>query len=597
MRTPHLDRRNLISLVVIVAASLVLGRGAADAAGIWYVSPTGDDANDCQTSTTPCATIDGAISKASAGDTIYVATGTYTGTGDRVVSLSKSVELSGGWDETFSSQVGTSTVDGEGLHRGMIVSTGVTAVLRQFTIRNGFLACCGPRGAGIFNSGNLTLLNTTVDQNVSSYGGAGIYNLGNLVLDQATVSRNEGGGLFNAGGATLLVQNSTLSGNTLGTNGIGGGLANNGADAVLNNTTVTGNSAVYGGGVGNLYKTVTLKNTIVAGNAATDMGADCSGAITSAGYNLMGTTAGCSFAAGTGDQTGVDLSLGPLQANGGMTATHALGIFSPAIDSGNPATPGSGGDSCEASDQRGLPRVGRCDIGSFESQTVVVHAFLPMVLRSYCNPIYFDDFSDPASGWPIDDGSDVSHSYVSGEYQILVKSNYWWAAATAGARASNGYYAADVRNSTGTPGSYGLLFGLSDDWSRFYTFEVDNPGNYYIYKYDDPTWTLLASGSSASIRTGTATNSLKIERNGSLLKAYANGALLASLTEGSYTGDLRAGLTASSFYLGSLDARFDNFTILPLSCEAQTISAPQGPSGVEEHGLAPGSSGGSRQPR
>ncbi|MDA2921629.1 hypothetical protein MYX76_19395, partial [Desulfobacterota bacterium AH_259_B03_O07] len=53
-----------------------------------------------------------------------------------------------------------------------------------------------------------------------------------------------------------------------------------------------------------------------------------------------------------------------LTNNGGSTETHALSPNSPAVDAGNPAPPGSGGNACEATDQRGIPR--NCDIGAFE---------------------------------------------------------------------------------------------------------------------------------------------------------------------------------------------------------------------------------------
>ena len=53
--------------------------------------------------------------------------------------------------------------------------------------------------------------------------------------------------------------------------------------------------------------------------------------------------------------------LGPLAANGGSTQTHALLAGSPAINAENDAT-------APPADQRGLPRAGQSDIGSFEFQ-------------------------------------------------------------------------------------------------------------------------------------------------------------------------------------------------------------------------------------
>ncbi|HZP40998.1 MAG TPA: choice-of-anchor Q domain-containing protein, partial [Candidatus Binatia bacterium] len=87
----------------------------------------------------------------------------------------------------------------------------------------------------------------------------------------------------------------------------------------------------------------------------------------------------CNFAQTATDLVGtaaapIDPMLGPLAANGGPTATHALLTGSPAIDAANPAAPGSGGDACPATDQRGIQRlqdgngdgIPRCDIGAFE---------------------------------------------------------------------------------------------------------------------------------------------------------------------------------------------------------------------------------------
>ena len=64
----------------------------------------------------------------------------------------------------------------------------------------------------------------------------------------------------------------------------------------------------------------------------------------------------------------IDAKLGPLADYGGPTLTHALLSGSPAIDGGNPATPGSGGTACPTTDQRGetRPSGAACDVGSVE---------------------------------------------------------------------------------------------------------------------------------------------------------------------------------------------------------------------------------------
>ncbi len=63
-----------------------------------------------------------------------------------------------------------------------------------------------------------------------------------------------------------------------------------------------------------------------------------------------------------------DPHLSPLIDNGGPTPTHAILNFSAALDSGSPATPGSGNGACELTDQRGVDRAANapCDKGAFE---------------------------------------------------------------------------------------------------------------------------------------------------------------------------------------------------------------------------------------
>ena len=254
---------------------------------------------------------------------------------------------------------------------GVVQVFGVAA-LRKVTVR-------GNCGSGIVNQfgSTLTVDRSTITANGTSWFGGGIDNHGTLLITRSTMSDNygqDGGGAINNFG-TLTVVNSTVSGN--GSDVSGGGINTSGR-VTLNNVTITGNIAGgqgHGGGGIDGSGTLTVSNTIIAANREYLPGgdpeyrpSDCEGTLTSAGYNLIGTTTECTITGNrTGNKTG-NARLGPLQNNGGSTLTHALLAGSPAINAGNPAPPSTKEPKCILKDQRLLPRTNRCDIGSFEVQ-------------------------------------------------------------------------------------------------------------------------------------------------------------------------------------------------------------------------------------
>ncbi len=84
----------IFSLILIVA--LAFGFSTArpvSAASILYVSTSGNDANDCLTTGTACATIQGAIDKAVGGESIQVEAGTYNVS--TTILVNKAVTISG----------------------------------------------------------------------------------------------------------------------------------------------------------------------------------------------------------------------------------------------------------------------------------------------------------------------------------------------------------------------------------------------------------------------------------------------------------------------------------------------------------------------
>ncbi len=80
-----------VSFTLVLGFMILSGR-TAQAAGPWYVSNTGNDGNDCLSPATACLTIQAAVIKASSGDTINVASGTYSVVG---ANLNKALTLSG----------------------------------------------------------------------------------------------------------------------------------------------------------------------------------------------------------------------------------------------------------------------------------------------------------------------------------------------------------------------------------------------------------------------------------------------------------------------------------------------------------------------
>ncbi len=253
-------------------------------------------------------------------------------------------------------------------------------------------------GAGIMNTGTLYLSNTKVFSNTSSTGG-GIRNdaLGHAIVDQSTLKANNalGGGIYNLG--FLTVTNSALSGNI----GTGGAIWSAGnSTLVMTNTTVSGqqdlaifvdsnapgaaSAALWNSDVisntstgieldilgSGVTSTLSLHNSIVAYNGGFGNFLVYSGTVTSLGYNLSdGTIPNAT----TGDQQNVtNVRVGPLANNGGATQTMALLPGSPAINAGS-------NSGCPATDQRGIarPRTTQnpCDIGAFENS----YLFLPLI--------------------------------------------------------------------------------------------------------------------------------------------------------------------------------------------------------------------------
>jgi len=428
----------LCIIIILVSSSPEL---AAAGQGNWYVARTGDNTNDCQSSITPCATIEAVIDKNSfvPGDMIFIDNGEYIKSPGVNLIIKKDVILSGGWNPTFTNQVSYTDIGGG--QSGLEIEAGVTAAISRISVFG------MEHDAAILNYGSLIIDRARAE----SYGGQGIYNLGNARLQNSQFNGSLGMGILNSGvmsmtnisvsghnttgignsgvmtithsiiskqfgwwgcrgigngySAKLTVIDSAIIQNTSIYPGIGGGVCNYGT-ATLINSTVSGNKTRgEGGGIynagqlflfnstishnagsigGGIYITstgqVTAVNTILAENWAFAKN-DCSGEIHSLGYNLVETTDQCKIIPGEGDLFNFNAQVFP------TTNTYAyspLGRGSPAINNGDPMGCKDKWQIAITADQRGVLRSGRCDIGAYEYDSAndsLKYLFFPKIFR------------------------------------------------------------------------------------------------------------------------------------------------------------------------------------------------------------------------
>jgi hypothetical protein len=320
----------------------------------------------------------------SEGGAVYVAGATSQ------VAIEKNSTLS------LNRTTGTQSSGGAAYVAGGTLTINNSALIQNST--TGPTSFGGAAAAGV--GGILSLSGTRVIDNttsgVGSHGG-GLANLsGNINVRDSLITGNrviqalsKGGGVFSdtnlAGTQTTTIVNSTISGNTASLQG--GGLFNADGLTDIRHSTITNNSTPFlnvGNGVaswGNAATQTRVESSIIAGNAgaAAGTGSDVDfidaqfvNSFQSLGYNVIGTGNALAKFNQSGDKIGItNPLLGPLAANGGLTATHALLDGSPAINAGKPSFSAISFSPPLTTDQRGtgFARVlgGRIDAGAFES--------------------------------------------------------------------------------------------------------------------------------------------------------------------------------------------------------------------------------------
>jgi len=215
------------------------------------------------------STIQQALEYAENGQTVLVANGTYTGSGNKNLDFKgKNIHL--------RSVAGAANciIDCENSGRGLYLHTRETnaAIVEGFAIQNG----SAESGSGIFCSSSSPVITDCVIRSSSARSGGGIYcgSASNLVIINCTIANNtaseQGGGICCSYSTTLAITNCIIENNTATASG--GGIYCDDSNPTITNciiarNTVTGSSS-YGGGIYCDYSNPAITNCAIEDNSS-----------------------------------------------------------------------------------------------------------------------------------------------------------------------------------------------------------------------------------------------------------------------------------------------------------------------------------------
>ena len=235
-RLAHIVASSLVVALCMLGLLLLFDKSSRIARadpGALFVKP--DGAGTACTQANPC-NLQTALAHAQDGNAIYLAQGTYSGTGGAVITITKSIALYGGWDGARSGEPSRNpvayrtTLDGESARRVAHISGPMAPTLDGLVIANG---------------------------DASGMGGY--------------ITYDAGGGIY-IDNADAFINNCTIISNSAGSllgNGIGGGVILIGSNARLENNLIISNTARWGGGVRVISRAPVFRHNQFLSNTST----------------------------------------------------------------------------------------------------------------------------------------------------------------------------------------------------------------------------------------------------------------------------------------------------------------------------------------
>ncbi len=177
--------------------------------------------------------------------------------------------------------------------------------------------------------------------------------------------------------------------------------------------------------------------------------------------------------------------------------------------------------------------------------------------------LFFDDFSNPLSGWGRFTSAEGTMDYDGGGYRFLVnglQTNFW---STPGKPFGDVRLEVDVAKVGGPDENrIGLLCRFVEN--NYYFFLLSSDGYYAIGKFADGNVIQLGQSEmqySDSIHKGLAVNHLRADCIGHTLTFYVNGQPVAQAQDADLAQG-EVGLLAGTFSQPGVDVIFDNFAVI-----------------------------------
>jgi hypothetical protein len=190
-------------------------------------------------------------------------------------------------------------------------------------------------------------------------------------------------------------------------------------------------------------------------------------------------------------------------------------------------------------------------------------ALTPTPAAKSGDTLFYDDFTNTASGWDHFTSAEGTMDYDGSGYRFLVnalQANFW---STPGKSFRDVRMEVDVAKLSGPDENrIGLLCRFVEN--NYYFFMVSSDGYYTIGKYVGGNAIQLGQSEmqyNEAIHTGLAVNHLRADCLGSKLTFFVNGTPVTTAEDSDLTeGDV--GLLAGTFAQPGVDVIFDNFVVL-----------------------------------